>query len=59
MIEFLSHHYKHITIVDPSLVSDGDMELILNNEYTDILFICGYKTAESGGYFAKISKYIR
>lgn len=59
MIEFLSHHYKHITIVDPSLISDGDMELILNNEYTDILFICGYKTAESGGYFAKISKYIR
>ena len=58
MIEFLSHHYKHITIVDPSLISDGDMELILNNEYTDILFICGYKTAESGGYFAKINSYL-
>lgn len=58
MIEFLSHHYKHITIVDPSLISDDDMELILNNEYTDILFICGYKTAESGGYFAKINSYL-
>lgn len=57
MIEFLSHHYKNITIVSPDLITENEIQNIRDNQYTDIIFLCGYQNAVEGTYFSKLSSY--